>query len=211
MLQAGLFESQAPRKRVIVSEGTLPSGLIFLPDFISTAEERELVALLDDPNRAIWLDDLSRRVQHFGYRYNYKLRALSAADKVADAPPPIQALGNRLVDLGYFSSPPDQVIVNEYEVGQGISAHVDRETCFGSAVASLSIGSDVVMDFRSMGGASGSLLLPARSLVVLTDDARYNWKHSIPARRRDRIAQIEIARKRRLSLTFRTVLLDEQT
>jgi len=205
MQQSGFFE-RVREESAIVAEGALPRGLIFVPDFVAALEELELVGLLDDAERAVWLTDLSRRVQHFGYRYNYKSRALSCADKIDDAPAEIQALGARLVELGYFATPPDQVIVNEYLPGQGISSHIDRETCFGSTVASLSIGADVVMDFRSADGATGSLLLSARSLVVLTGDARYRWRHSIAARKSDRIGEREFTRGRRLSLTFRTVL-----
>ena len=149
MLQAGLFESPAHEFETAVSEGLLPCGLVFLPNFVSAAEERDLVASFDNPTLSTWSHELSRRVQHFGYRYNYKLRALSAADRIAELPETIRALGRRLVDLGYFASAPDQVIVNEYEPGQGISPHVDRQTCFGSAVASLSLASDIVMEFRS--------------------------------------------------------------
>lgn len=207
MQQSGLFE-RVRDESAIVAEGALPRGLIFVPNFVAASEERELVGLLDDAEHAVWLTDLSRRVQHFGYRYNYKLRALSSADKIDDAPTEIQALGARLVELGYFATPPDQVIVNEYLPGQGISSHIDRETCFGSTVASLSIGTDVVMDFRSEDGAIGALLLSARSLVVLTGDARYRWRHSIAARKSDRIGEREFARGRRLSLTFRTVLTE---
>lgn len=162
MTQADLFDS-TPRRhaKAVTYEGSLPPGLILLPNFISGAEERGLIALLDDPTNALWLTELSRRVQHFGYRYNYKLRALSAADRIADAPPMVQAIGNRLTDLGYFSARPDQVIVNEYMAGQGISPHIDRETCFGSVVASLSVASDIVMDFRS--DAGGRLAVTARA------------------------------------------------
>ena len=211
MLQAGLFESPTHEAETTISVGSLPSGLIFLPNFVSAARERELVALLDDPLRSTWSHELSRRVQHFGYRYNYRLRALSAADKIGEPPELIRALGDRLVDLGYFTEAPDQVIVNEYEPGQGISPHTDRETCFGPAVASLSLESDIVMEFQSATGVPGALLLPARSLVILNDDARYNWKHGISARKRDKIGNRDFGRSRRISLTFRTVLVMEGT
>jgi alkylated DNA repair dioxygenase AlkB len=205
--QASLFEPQASATDELTSIGPLPHGLIYVPDFIAISEERNIIAVLDDP-AASWLTDLSRRVQHYGFRYNYKARALSLEDKIGDLPAWAQSLGERLVQGGYFSSAPDQVIVNEYEPGQGISPHVDRETCFGASVASLSIGSDVVMDFQSTTGAFGSVLLPARSMIVLTDEARYDWKHSIASRRRDRIGTRDVTRERRLSLTFRSVLLE---
>lgn len=209
MLSGPLFGSPAGDLQPAISDGALPYGLIYLPDFISKAEERAVVMLLDDPNQAKWSHELSRRVQHFGYRYDYKLRALTSADKIADPPEFIRALGQRLVDLEYFITPPDQVIVNEYEPGQGISPHIDRETCFGPAVASLSIGSEIVMDFRSQSGKAGSLLLRPRSLVVLSEDSRFRWKHSIAARKRDVMLGQEYLRSRRISLTFRTVLMSE--
>jgi alkylated DNA repair dioxygenase AlkB len=111
--------------------------------------------------------------------------------------------------MEYFSSTPDQIIVNEYQPGQGITSHIDRDTCFGPVVASLSIGSDAVMDFRSPEGKLGSLLLRSCSLVILTNEARYRWQHSIPGRKRDAIAGLEFVRDRRVSLTFRTVVLAE--
>jgi alkylated DNA repair dioxygenase AlkB len=213
MLQSGLFDVRSTSIECdegILAEGALPAGLTFVPDFVSASEEDELLEFLDDPRQASWSNDLARRVQHFGFRYNYKLRAVSAADRVPDAPPIIQALGERLVDLGYFTSQPDQIIVNEYQPGQGISPHIDRETCFGSSVASLSLGSDAVMDFRSP-SAAGAVLLRARSLVVLMDDARYSWQHSIAQRRNDEIAGLELTRRRRVSLTFRTVVLGKSS
>ena len=50
------------------------------------------------------------------------------------------------------------------------------------------------------------VLLEPRSLVVMQGDARYTWKHAILPRKRDEVDGQVIARRRRLSLTFRTVL-----
>jgi len=44
--------------------------------------------------------------------------------------------------------------------------------------------------------------LQPRSVVILTGDARYKWTHSIAARKSDG----DIARGRRISLTYRTVI-----
>ena len=209
MQQGDLFDQPTEEDGAEIAEGSLPAGLIFVPNFISVEDEHAILKLLDDPSRATWSTELSRRVQHFGYRYNYKLRALSSADRIADLPEPLRWLGEELVSMQYFTSLPDQVIVNEYELGQGISAHIDRETCFGPVVASLSMASDAVMDFRSPDGEAGSLLLRARSMVILTHDARYRWQHSIAGRKRDRIQGRESARQRRVSLTFRSVLISD--
>jgi alkylated DNA repair dioxygenase AlkB len=209
MKQENLFDRPTDRAEVAVSEGTLPPGLVFIPNFVSLDDEREIIQVLDDPSYASWSTELSRRVQHFGYRYNYKLRALSAEDRTTDLPEPLRWLAEELVSMEYFSKTPDQVIVNEYEPGQGISPHVDRETCFGPVVASLSLGSDAVLDFRSSAGQSGSLLLRARSMVVLSEDARYRWQHGIVGRKRDKIGGLEFSRERRVSLTFRSVLISQ--
>jgi hypothetical protein len=50
------------------------SGLSCLPDFIDSAEEKRLLNII---NGLPWLDDLRRRVQHYGYKYDYKARAVS--------------------------------------------------------------------------------------------------------------------------------------
>src|SRR5438445_662516 len=79
-----------------------------------------------------------------------------------------------------FAQVPDQVIVNEYEPGQGITPHIDCEPCFGDTVASLTLGSGCVMDFTEVKGpGKASVWLERRSLVVLRDEARYEWRHSI--------------------------------
>ena len=59
------------------------------------------------------------------------------------------ALGARLKDAGWFERMPDQVIVNEYEPGQGIAAHVDCvPSGFSGTIASLSLLSSCTMHFQ---------------------------------------------------------------
>ena len=55
-------------------------------------------------------------------------------------------------------------------------------------------------------GATAELLLPARSLLILSGDARYGWAHGIHARRTDVLDGTLLRRKTRASLTFRKVL-----
>lgn len=64
----------------------------------------------------------------------------------------------------------------EYYPGQGINGHIDRVDSFGPEVASLSLGSDTVMTF-TCGQQSVDVLLERKSLVVLSGDSRYKWKH----------------------------------
>jgi len=114
----------------------------------------------------------------------------------------------RLVTDGYMTAAPDQLIVNEYEPGQGISAHVDCVPCFGPVVCSVTLGSQCVMELTAVeGGEVKSLLLERGSLLVLAEDARYKWRHGIRGRKTDTFGEQVLTRGRRVSLTFRTVIV----
>jgi len=111
-----------------------------------------------------------------------------------------------------MASPADQVIVNEYLPGQGISAHVDCVPCFGPDVAAISLGSACTMDFTSLeGGVKAPVRLEPGSLCVMTGPARYEWRHAIAARKSDLTDAGRIPRGRRVSVTFRTVLHAQAT
>ncbi|MFP3637118.1 hypothetical protein SB677_20390, partial [Bacillus sp. SIMBA_033] len=53
-----------------------PPGLLAIPDFISGEQE---LALLAEVDRGTWLTDLSRRVQHYGWKYDYKARMVESS------------------------------------------------------------------------------------------------------------------------------------
>jgi alkylated DNA repair dioxygenase AlkB len=96
---------------------------------------------------------------------------------------------------GVTDRPFDQMLVNEYAPGQGISPHRDYAP-FGRTVVSLSLLSPCVMDFRHVAtGRKGSLL-------VLSDEARYDWEHGIAPRKRDVWQGVRWDRGRRVSVTF---------
>ena len=103
----------------------------------------------------------------------------------------------------------DQVIVNEYLPGQGISAHIDCEPCFKDTIVSMSLASNCIMYFTNESDRTLKIpvLLEPRSIVVLTRQARYEWMHSITARRYDEWEGIRLERGRRVSLTFRKVIV----
>src|SRR5262249_50640131 len=117
-------------------------------------------------------------------------------------------LARRLHREGWFDEVPDQLIVNEYQPGQGIAKHVDCVPCFGKTVVSISLGSTCVLEM-AQGKQKVPLLLEPRSAVVLQGDARYRWTHAIAGRKQDRWGDKVLPRGRRLSLTFRKVLLEE--
>lgn len=180
-----------------------PEGLTYLENYISEDEADRLVQKID---ATPWRADLKRRVQHYGYRYDYKARQARREDYLGPLPELYQQLAERLTSEGHFQAVPDQVIVNEYQPGQGITAHIDCQPCFGETIASLSLLSACVMRFASQACSQQiELHLQPASLLVLSTDARHFWTHAIPARKTDILEGQKHLRSRRLSLTFRTM------
>lgn len=179
-------------------------GLRYIPDWISADEEK---TLLNEIDRNPWLSDLKRRVQHYGYKYDYTARRVDPDMYLGTLPDWSGFLIERLTRLQLFQQKPDQMIINEYMPGQGISAHIDCVPCFADTVVSLGLGSTATMMFdRTATGERYELPLHPRSLVVLSGSARYEWRHSIPARKADIIEGYKTERGRRVSLTLRKVL-----
>ena len=181
-------------------------GLTYLPDIVDQERQNHLLANVDSQP---WLNDLRRRVQHYGYKYDYKARRVDSSMRIGGLPEWALALADQLVYRGLMRELPDQLIVNEYEPGQGIANHVDCVPCFTDSIASVSLGSSCVMTFTSKEtGHVIPLLLEPRSLVALRGEARYGWTHGIAARKTDTYQGRTIHRRRRVSLTFRKVILD---
>lgn len=186
---------------------TVPD-LIYVPDYIPPDEEIRLLRMIDT---APWQTDLTRRVQHYGYRYDYKARRLDETMYLGGLTGWMRNLAVRLREDGYIDTVPDQVIVNEYEAGQGIAPHVDCVPCFDDTILSISLGSPCQMIFEKLRSKiKVPVWLETGSLVVMKGESRYGWKHSIPARKSDIIDGERITRTRRISLTFRCVILSEQ-
>lgn len=186
-------------------------GLYYFPDFLDDNEQSRIIKQVDT-NESQWRNDLERRVQHYGWRYDYRSRTITSDMELGPLPDWIKKIAGRLYDeAGLFDQIPGQVIVNEYNPGQGIALHADRD-CFGDAVATISLGDDWEMKLRPLGGKSYHdkfVMLQHGSALILTGDARYRWMHGIDKRKgeeRDTSGQFRRQRRRRISLTFRTVI-----
>lgn len=175
-------------------------GLTYCRDFL---DEREQAAALAAIDQGQWDTSLKRRVQHFGHRYDYKARTVDPTTFLGELPAFAQRVTRRLVDSGLMPAVPDQLIVNEYLPGQGISLHVDCIPCFGGSIATISLSSAYVMDLvDTESDETRQLRLQLGSCLVFAGEARYRWKHGIRARKSDDGVQ----RCRRVSMTFRTVV-----
>ncbi len=185
------------------------NGLQYIENFINEPDHYLFLSLV---NGEQWLGDLKRRVQHYGFKYDYKARKVSRDMHIGELPIWLKELSSRLRQAGYMSEGADQVIVNEYQPGQGISGHIDCEPCFRDTIISLSLGSSCVMDFINKYDKAKKIpvWLAPRSLIVLNDEARYEWLHGIAARKWDKWDGRKYERQRRVSLTFRRVIIEKE-
>lgn len=189
-LQMPLFVMESEQSQVHSIE-----GFSYHQEFIRSDDEDRLIKYADSyPWDMRW----KRRIQQYGFSYGTSRR-----ESLGDMPDWLSWLCHRLHDERIFIETPNQVIINEYLPGQGIAPHVDYRSNYGHTVASLSLGSPIVMDFMSEENKKISHLLEPRSLFVLSGSARFNWKHGIAPRKMDHFLGAVITRGRRLSCTFR--------
>ena len=180
-------------------------GLGVIENFLTPEEQADCV-LRVDAVAGQWRNDLSRRVQHYGWRYDYKARAITPDMHIGALPEWLSGLAHKLYDeTGLFDRKPEQVIVNEYLPGQGIAMHVDHPG-FGPTVCTVSLLDDWEMDFSNNWKDRRPALLQRGSCVLLTGDARSVWQHGIAPRKTEVVGGSRRSRRRRLSLTFRTVI-----
>ena len=180
-------------------------GLVYRPDFITADEESRLVELLDAQE---WNADLKRRVQHYGWKYDYNARRIDKSMRIGSLPNWAHKLSDRLVDERLMHDRPDQLIVNEYRGKQGISRHIDKTHSFTGEVATISLLETWGMVFRWRNRKKVEKRLARRSAAILMGAARYQWSHEIPARKYELTENhlgepVRVERKRRISLTFR--------
>ena len=205
-----LFGYSRTNNEVTLENAKQINGLKVYFDFITKEEESELLNNIDKNE---WLSDLKRRVQHFGYKYDYKARRIDKTFYIGEIPNWMTGLFNRLQEQKIIAFNPDQAIINEYVDDQGIASHIDCEPCFGDTIISISLGGQCVMNFQREVTTKEQdkipLLIPARTLIVMTEEARFNWYHGIPSRKSDKFNNEVHKRQRRVSITFRKVILEK--
>ena len=181
-----------------------PEGLVVHNNWLDSAACSSLLASIDQQP---WIDELARRVQHYGWRYSYTSRGLQRENRIGPIPPLFDSICAKAEIL--MGGAVEQVIVNEYQVGQGIAQHIDSLD-FGPVVCSLSLGDEWPLDLRHADNEPYEVRLPVGSLVMLSGEARYAWSHGIAPRKRDVLhrTQKKIERRhrqRRVSVTMRTI------
>lgn len=101
----------------------------------------------------------------------------------------------------------NQCIINKYEPGEKIGAHVDLPS-YGPVVACFSILSGITMVFKKNDEIQ-PIYVEKNSLYIMSGPARTDYTHEIKGVKSDLIYGKKIARETRISITFRSNENDE--
>ncbi|ORZ22322.1 hypothetical protein BCR42DRAFT_405939 [Absidia repens] len=185
-------------------------GLSLITDFITEEEEENLIYHI---NQGQWCGlgispnpELKRRTQQYGHLFSYRYRKV--LEEYGELPDFVKSIVQRIMSNQLMPIHPNHLLVNEYNEGQGIMPHIDAPALFGPAILSLSLLSACIMKFMNpSNGHQVDVVLPRRSIVVLTGDARYNYKHGISKDLMETAPDGQvIQRKQRVSFTFRQII-----
>ncbi|XP_048199730.1 alkylated DNA repair protein alkB homolog 8 [Perognathus longimembris pacificus] len=174
----------------------LPPGLLVVEEIISSEEEKMLLESINweenTDNKNCQKSLKHRRVKHFGYEFHYENNHVDIDKPLPGGLPDIcEHMLEKWLKEGYIKHKPDQLTINQYEPGHGIPAHIDTHSAFEDEIVSLSLGSEIVMDFKHPDGVSVQVMLPRRSLLVMTGECRYLWTHGITPRKFDTVQASE--------------------
>lgn len=180
-------------------EQFLPEGFTYFPDFLTIAEEEQLLNEIS----AIELHTLifqgfeaKRKVSSFGYDWSFEKRALSKGKEIPGAFDfLIQKVGDHIkIPKNAFA----ELLITEYPVGSVINWHRDAPPF--DIIAGISLLSDCSFKLRPYDKTKRkrntiiSLPVQRRSLYIMEGVARSEWEHSIAA-----------VKQLRYSITLRTL------
>jgi alkylated DNA repair dioxygenase AlkB len=174
----------------------LIAGLDYRDDFITAAEEADLLAKLGELDLAPfrfhgWTGN--RKTQSFGWRYDFDDASFTRADPLPDWLLPLRdkAAAMAGAEAGDFV----HVLIARYDPGAGIGWHRDRPVFEKVVGVSLSTPARLRFRRRKAGGFDRfSLDVEPRSAYLLAGEARHDWEHSIAP-----------SEQLRFSITFRTL------
>jgi DNA oxidative demethylase len=185
--------------RAIASPAALepaqPPGFLYVPELITPAEERALLAWFAASSawNEVWFrgQTARRRAMSFGARYLTQGRRLIEAPPLA---PELVAYRDRMIGaacaglggaaLAGGRTPADFALCTalHYPPGGAIGWHADNRA-FGPTVLSLSLATAARLQLRRADAAGPAppfeLELAPRSLFVLAGEARASWQHRI--------------------------------
>ncbi|RWS03985.1 alpha-ketoglutarate-dependent dioxygenase alkB 4-like protein [Dinothrombium tinctorium] len=184
------------------------NGVFVASDVISEEEENEIVQQIDSSPSSQWvLSQSGRRKQDFGPKVNFK-KKICKIGSFSGIPRYAQSLMKKIREE--YSSvmrdfEPVELCNLEYvpERGSSIDPHLDDTWIWGERLVTLNLLSETSLTLTPVEEAIDSsrvsiteivVVMPARSLLVLSSDARYRWFHAI---KREHITA------RRIAMTWR--------
>lgn len=145
-------------------------GLVIVENFLTSYEELELVNNIPETPQISKQNRNS--IRRYGSNIPYKNQIVSTT-----IPDYLDKLCQKIVDEEYLPVKPNSVSINEYLIGNSIAPHIDSKES-GEIITIISLLSDADMMF-SLNDIHYIVHIPARSLMQLKNEIRYNWKHSI--------------------------------
>jgi alkylated DNA repair dioxygenase AlkB len=180
-------------------EPVFPEGFLYVPDFISEAEEAALcqeAVKLERHTFTFQGYEAKRKVASFGYDWSFEHQQLTKGKDIpAVFEPLIEKVAATLdIEKERFA----ELLVTEYPVGAVINWHRDAPPF--DLIAGISLQADCTFRLRPYEKAKQqrstiqSFPVKRRSLYVMQGIARTNWQHSIAA-----VTQVQY------SITLRTL------
>ena len=126
---------------VVTPKTCMPSGLMYIPAYLSAEEQK---VLLDGIDAGAWQKDPKRlrRFMQYGPVYDFKTHALDHCQAPVSFSPILAQLSERLSSDPRLALkfPIGQIHINEYVHHLGIAPHVDQTLSFGPQIISISLG-----------------------------------------------------------------------
>ena len=173
----------------------LPEGLLYQPDFLSEAEEANLMNIFRElPFQAFDFHGYTarRRVLEFGLEYDFTTRRATPTQSFPEFLSPVRERAAQFA--GISAAALVEGMVTEYSPGAPIGWHRDAPQ-FGTIIG-ISLASTSRMRFKpyKAEGKPVALTLERRSIYLMRGPARWKFQHSIPP-----------VKELRYSITFRTL------
>jgi len=177
----------------------LPNGFLYRPDFITGAEEAELLDFIQDLplEHADGYEEkqAKRRILVFGWKYDFEREKLIPGPQL---PPFLRKIARKLAKwLDIPERTITHALITEYTPGTALGWHRDNEKFELIIGVSLAGWCRIrLRPIKHIGDKSKvvSLELEPRSAYVMRGDVRSRWQHSVAA-----------TRTLRYSITFRTI------
>jgi alkylated DNA repair dioxygenase AlkB len=176
-------------------EAALPEGFVYLPDFLSEAEEAGLLEIIPTLDFRIFEYKgfpAKRRIVDYGWSYNFNTNQLSRGD---DIPAFLLAVRARAAAAAQLEAEElEEALITEYSPGAQINWH--RDLPMFEQVLGISLLQSCTFKLKPYQKEGKPLAIPLapRSLYIMTGAARWSYLHHIPP-----------VKELRYSITFRTL------